>query len=155
MFYCFMSLFYWMFYLEIISTLVILWPIFIPLKINNAMNNIYQSVLISCVILSLSSWPLIPLTTIPKSEKIRFPKRVWSQGFRIRDCVPVEFTGLKEWRSGHSWVRNFWNCFRLHLESLLLRQVKTIKVFWVVTTSSLLFDANILEERIASILRVT
>jgi hypothetical protein len=81
--------FYWIFYLEIKSTLVILWPIFIPLKINNAMNNIYQLVLISCAILSLSSWPLIPLTTILKSEKFRFLKRVWSQGFRIRDCVPV------------------------------------------------------------------
>jgi hypothetical protein len=34
------------------------------------MDNIYQSVLISCAILSLSSWPLIPLTIIPKSEKI-------------------------------------------------------------------------------------
>jgi hypothetical protein len=53
------------------------------------MNNIYQLVLISCAILSLSSWPLIPLTTIPKSEKFRFPKRVWSKGFRIRDCAPV------------------------------------------------------------------
>jgi hypothetical protein len=77
-----------MFYLEIKSTLVILWSIFIPL-INNAMNNIYQLVLISCAILSLSPWPLIPLTTIPKSENFRFQKRVWSQGFRIRDCVPV------------------------------------------------------------------
>jgi hypothetical protein len=81
--------FYWMFYLDIKSTLVILWSIFIPLKINNAMNNIYQLVLITCEIISLSSWPLIPLTTIPKSEKFWFPKRVWSQGFRIRDCVPV------------------------------------------------------------------
>jgi hypothetical protein len=71
------------------DTLVILWSIFIPLKINNAMNNICQLVLISCAILSLSSSPLIPLTAIPKSEKFRFPKRVWSQGFRIRDCVPV------------------------------------------------------------------
>jgi hypothetical protein len=80
---CLCLKFYWMFYLEI------LWSIFIPLKINNAMNNIYQLVLISCAIISLSSWPLIPLTTIPKSEseKFRFPKRVWSQGFRIRDCV--------------------------------------------------------------------
>jgi hypothetical protein len=78
-----------MFYLEIKSTLVILWSVFILLKINNAMNNIYQLVLISCTILSLSSWPLTPLTTIPKSEKFRFPKRVWSQGSRIRDCVPV------------------------------------------------------------------
>jgi hypothetical protein len=86
---CLCLKFYWMFYLEIKSTLVILWCVFIPLKINNAMNNIYQLVLISCAILSLSSWPLIPLTTIPKSEKIRFPKRVWSQGFRIRDSVPV------------------------------------------------------------------
>jgi hypothetical protein len=34
---------------------VILWSIFIPLKINNAMNNIYQLVLISCAILLLSS----------------------------------------------------------------------------------------------------
>jgi hypothetical protein len=33
-----------MFYLEIKSTLVILWSIFIPLKINSAMNNIYQLV---------------------------------------------------------------------------------------------------------------
>jgi hypothetical protein len=81
--------FYLMFYLEIKSTIVILWSIFIPLKINNAINNIYQLVLISCAILSLISWPLIPLTTIPKSEKFRFPKRVWSHGFRIRDCVPV------------------------------------------------------------------
>jgi hypothetical protein len=86
---CLCLRFNWMFYLEIKSTLVILWSIFIPLKINNAMNNIYQLALISCAILSLSSWPLIPLTTIPKSEKFRFPKRVWSQGFRIRDCVPV------------------------------------------------------------------
>jgi hypothetical protein len=61
---------------------------FIPLKINNAMNNIYQLVLISCAILSLSSMTPNP-STIPKSEKFRFPKRVWSQGFRIRDCVPV------------------------------------------------------------------
>jgi hypothetical protein len=81
--------FHWMFYLQIKSTLVILWSIFIPLKINNAMNNIYQLVLITCAILSLSSWPLIPQFTIPKSEKFRFPKRVWSQGFRIRDCVPI------------------------------------------------------------------
>jgi hypothetical protein len=86
---CLCLKFYWMFYLEIKSTLVILWSVFIPPKINNAMNNIYQLVLISCAILSLSSWLLIPLTTIPKSEKFRFPKRVWSQGFRIRDCVPV------------------------------------------------------------------
>jgi hypothetical protein len=86
---CLCLKFYWMFYLEIKSTLVILWSAFIPLKINNAMNNIYQLVLISCEILSLSSWPLISLTTIPKSEKFRFPKRVWSQRFRIRDCVPV------------------------------------------------------------------
>jgi hypothetical protein len=71
-----------MFYLEIKSTLVILWSIFIPLKINNAMNNIYQLVLISCAI-------QYPLTTTPKSEKFRFPKRVWSQRFRIRDCVHV------------------------------------------------------------------
>jgi hypothetical protein len=42
-------------YLEIKSTIVILWSIFIPLKINNAINNIYQLVLISCAILSLSS----------------------------------------------------------------------------------------------------
>jgi hypothetical protein len=83
---CLCLTFYWMFYLEIKSTLVILWSILIPRKINNAMNNIYQLVLISYAILSLSSWPLIPLTTIPK---FRFPKRVWSQGFRIRDCVPV------------------------------------------------------------------
>jgi hypothetical protein len=68
---------------------VILWSNFIPVKINNAMNNIYKLVLIICAILSLNSWPLIPLTTIPKSEKFRFQKRVWSQGFRIRDCVPV------------------------------------------------------------------
>jgi hypothetical protein len=80
---------YWMFYLEIKSTLVILWSVFIPLKINNAINNIYQLALITCAILSLSSWPLIPLTTIPKSEKFRFSKLVWSQEFRIRDCVPV------------------------------------------------------------------
>jgi hypothetical protein len=60
---------YLKFYLEIKSTLVILWFIFIPLKINNAMNNIYQLVMISYAILSLSSWPLIPLTTIPNSEK--------------------------------------------------------------------------------------
>jgi hypothetical protein len=86
---CLCLKFYWMFYLEIKSTLVILWSIFIPLKINNAMNNIYQLVLIRCAILSLSSWPVIPLCTIPKSEKFRFPKRVWSQGFRIRDYVPV------------------------------------------------------------------
>jgi hypothetical protein len=66
------------FYLEI------LWSIFISLKINNAMNNIYQLVLISCAILSLSSWSLFPLTTFPKSEQFRFPKRVWSQGFRMR-----------------------------------------------------------------------
>jgi hypothetical protein len=85
---CLCLKFYWMFYLEITSTLVILWSIFIPLKINNAMNNIYQLVLIRCAILSQSSWPLIPLTTIPKSEKFRFPKRVWSQGFRIRHSVP-------------------------------------------------------------------
>jgi hypothetical protein len=45
------------FYLEIKSTLVILWSIFIPLKINSAMNNIYQLVPISCAKLSLSSWP--------------------------------------------------------------------------------------------------
>jgi heme/copper-type cytochrome/quinol oxidase subunit 3 len=82
---------YWMFYLEI------LWSIFIPLKINNAMNNIYQLVLISCAILLLSSWPLIPPTTIPKSEKFRLPKRVWSQGFRIRDCVLQQFVW---WRDG-------------------------------------------------------
>jgi hypothetical protein len=90
---CLCLKFYWMFYLEIKSTLVILWSIFIPLKINNAMNNIYQLVLISCAILSLSSWPLIPLTTILKSEKFRFPKRVWSQGFldkRLCTCtIPV------------------------------------------------------------------
>jgi hypothetical protein len=86
---CLCLKFYWMFYLEIQSTLVILWSIFIPLNINNAMNNIYQSVLISCAILSLSSWPLIPLTTIPKSEKFRFPKLVWSQGLQVRDCAPV------------------------------------------------------------------
>jgi hypothetical protein len=67
---CLCLKFYWMFYLEIKSTLVIWWSIFIPLKINNSMNNIYQLVLITCAILSLSSWPLIPLTTIPKSEKI-------------------------------------------------------------------------------------
>jgi hypothetical protein len=79
---CLCLKFYWMFYLKIKSTLVILWSIFIPLKINSAMNNIYQLVLISCAILSLSSWPLTPLTTTPKSEKFRFPKRVWSQGFR-------------------------------------------------------------------------
>jgi hypothetical protein len=36
------------------NTLVILWSIFIPLKINNAMNNVYQLILISCAILSLS-----------------------------------------------------------------------------------------------------
>jgi hypothetical protein len=87
---CLCLKFYWMFYLEIKNTLVILWSIFIPLKINNAMYNIYQLVLISCAILSLSSWPLIPLTTIPKSEKFWFPKCVWSQGFRIRDSVPVQ-----------------------------------------------------------------
>jgi hypothetical protein len=86
---CLCLKFYWIFYLEIKSTLVILWSIFIPLKINNAINHIYQLVLITCAIFSLSSWPLIPLTTNPKSEKFRFPKRVWSQGFRIRDCVPV------------------------------------------------------------------
>jgi hypothetical protein len=95
---CLCLKFYRMFYLEMKSTLVILWSIFIPLKINNAMNKIYQLVLISCAILSLSSWPLIPLTTIPKSEKFRLPKRVWSQGFRIRDSVPVysrRFAALK------------------------------------------------------------
>jgi hypothetical protein len=86
---CLCLKFYWMFYLEIKSTLVVLWSIFIPLKISNAMNNIYQLVLISCAKLSLSSWLLIPLTTISKSEKFRFSKRVWPQGFRIRDCVPV------------------------------------------------------------------
>jgi hypothetical protein len=85
---CLCLKFYWVSYLEIKSTLIILWSIFIPIKINNAMNNIYQSVPISCAIRSLSSWHLIPLTTIPKSEKFRFPKRVWSQGFRIRDSVP-------------------------------------------------------------------
>jgi hypothetical protein len=73
---CLCLKFYWMFYLEIKNTLLILWSIFILLKINNAVNNIYQLVLISCAILSLSSWPLISLTTIPKSEKFRFPKRV-------------------------------------------------------------------------------
>jgi hypothetical protein len=66
--------FYWMFYLEIKSTIAMLWSVFIPLKISNAINNIYQLVLISCAILSLSAWPLIPLTTILKSEKFRFPK---------------------------------------------------------------------------------
>jgi hypothetical protein len=86
---CLCLTFYWMFYLEIKSTLVILWSIFIPLKINNAMNNIYQLILTTRAILSLSSWPLIPLTTITKSEKFRFPKHVWFQGFRIRDSVPV------------------------------------------------------------------
>jgi hypothetical protein len=86
---CLCLKFYWMFYWEIKSTLVILWSIFIPLKINNAMNNIYQLVLITCAILPLSSWPLIALTTIAKSEKFRFPKRAWSRGFRVRDCVPV------------------------------------------------------------------
>jgi hypothetical protein len=60
---CLCLKFYWMLYLEIKRMLVILWSIFIPLKINNEMNNIYQLVLISCAILSLSSWPLIPLTT--------------------------------------------------------------------------------------------
>jgi hypothetical protein len=86
---CLCLKFYWMFYLEIKGTLVILWSIFIPLKINNAMNNIYQLVLISCATLSLSSWLLTPPTTILKSKKFQFPKRVWSQGFRIRDCIPV------------------------------------------------------------------
>jgi hypothetical protein len=86
---CLCLKFYWIFYLEIKSTLVILWSIFIPLKINSAMNNIYHLVLISCVILSLRSWPLIPLTTITKSEKFRFPKRVWSQGLRIRLCTCI------------------------------------------------------------------
>jgi hypothetical protein len=56
------------FYLEI------LWSIFIPLKINYAMNNIYQSVLRSCATLSLNSWPLIPLTTIPISETCLVPR---------------------------------------------------------------------------------
>jgi hypothetical protein len=59
---CLCLKFYWMFYLKIKITLIILWSVFIPLKINNAMNNIYQLVPISCTILSLSSWPLIPLT---------------------------------------------------------------------------------------------
>jgi hypothetical protein len=90
---CLCLKFYWMFYLEIKRTLVILWSNFIPLKINDVMNNIYLLVLIICAILSLSSWPLIPLTTITKPEIFRFPKRVWSQGFRIRDSVPaVVFT---------------------------------------------------------------
>jgi hypothetical protein len=92
---CLCLKFYWMFYLEIKSTQVILWSIFIPLKINNAVNNIYHLVLISCAIISLSSWPLIPLTTITKSEKFRLPKCVWSQGFRIRDCVPVFMNSVR------------------------------------------------------------
>jgi hypothetical protein len=68
---CLSLKFYWKFYLELKSTLVILWAIFIPLKIYNAMNNIYQLVLIRCAIHSLSSWYLIPLTTIPKNSDFR------------------------------------------------------------------------------------
>jgi hypothetical protein len=72
--------FYWMFYLEIKSTLVILWSIVIPIKINNAMNNIYQLVLIRCAILLLSFWPLIPrdyhseIRKIPISETCLVPR---------------------------------------------------------------------------------
>jgi hypothetical protein len=98
---CLCLKFYWTFYLEIKSTLVILWSIFIPLTINKGINNIYQLVLISCAILSLSSWPLFPLPTIPKSEKFRFPKCVWSQRFRIRDYVPV--LSYKVARQTFSW----------------------------------------------------
>jgi hypothetical protein len=103
------TLFSRMFYLQTKSTLVVLWSIFIPLKIKSAKNNIYQLVPISFAILSLSSWPLIPLITIPKSEKFRFPKRVWFQGFRIRDCVPVVYLS----------VHNFFYCNILHLAFLL------------------------------------
>jgi hypothetical protein len=108
------------FYLEIKSTLVILWSIFIPLKINNAMKNIYQLVLISCAILSLSSWPLIPPTTSPKSEKFRFPKRVWSQGFQIRDCVPVFYF--------YTYIDL---CYSLHHASLkfIISSIHTVKLY--------------------------
>jgi hypothetical protein len=77
---CLCLKFYWMFYLEIKSTLIILWSAFIPLKINNAINSIYQLVLISCAILSLSFWPLIPLDyhsevrKIPISETCLVPR---------------------------------------------------------------------------------
>jgi hypothetical protein len=75
---CLCLKFYWMFYLEIKNTLVILWSVFMPLKLNNAMNNIYQLVLISCAILSLSSWLLIPLPfrnpKIPISETCLVPR---------------------------------------------------------------------------------
>jgi hypothetical protein len=86
--------FYWMSYLEIkkyASNFIIY---FIPLKINNAIKNIYQLVLISCAILSLSPWPVTPLTIIQKSEKFRFPKRDWSQGLRIRDRAPVLYPAV-------------------------------------------------------------
>jgi hypothetical protein len=85
---CLCFKFYWMFYVEIKSTLVILWCIFIPFKINNAMNSIYQLVLISCANTFAKLLTISPLTTITKSEKFQFPKRDWSQGFRIRDSVP-------------------------------------------------------------------
>jgi hypothetical protein len=32
---------------------------------------------------------LAPIPSDYHSEIRKFPKRVWSQGFRIRDCVPV------------------------------------------------------------------
>jgi hypothetical protein len=77
---CLCLKFYWMFCLEIKSTLVILWSVFVPFKINNAMNNIYQLVLITCAILSLSSWPPNPsdyhseIRKIPISEKCLVPR---------------------------------------------------------------------------------
>jgi hypothetical protein len=85
------------------------------------MNNIYQLVLISCAILSLSSWPLIPLTTIMKSEKFRFSKRVLSQGFRIRDSVPVLLL--------YHWSLYVWNEFKCVLKT-------SGYVFWIRVSST-------------------
>jgi hypothetical protein len=79
-------------------------------------------------------------TTIPKSEKFRFPKRVWSQGFRIRDCVSVTLTTMHRSSSVLTFIAKLLPIILEWIQDYLMmatsgRNMK-VRVFWDVALCS-------------------